>query len=159
MQHVDMATPCGCSRSDLALAQGAVAGTIPSTKPKFVVYESTPRFLRAFCDSNRSVHYAHYLGGSASEASLRYGGSKTRGSPIPSNSVHRHPPDILKEIDSKRYGTAENRSSKSTPIPTWSESEGGTRGRATEALRTAGVPTSHRRSILGGNTWLLKELG
>ena len=104
MQHVDMATPCGCSRSDLALAQGAVAGTIPSTKPKFVVYESTPRFLRAFCDSNRSVHYAHYLGGSASEASLRYGGSKTRGSPIPSNSVHRHPPDILKRLTLKDMG-------------------------------------------------------
>ena len=104
MQHVDMATPCGCSRSDLALAQGAVAGTIPSTKPKFVVYESTPRFLRAFCDSNRSVHYARYLGGSASEASLRYGGSKTRGSPIPSNSVHRHPPDILKRLTLKDMG-------------------------------------------------------
>ena len=99
-----MATPRGCSRSDLALAQGAVAGTIPSTKPKFVVYESTPRFLRAFCDSNRSVHYAHYLGGSASEASLRYGGSKTHGSPIPSNSVHRHPPDILKRLTLKDMG-------------------------------------------------------
>ena len=104
MQHVDMATPCGCSRSDLALAQGAVAGTIPSTKPKFVVYESTPRFLRAFCDSNRPVHYAHYLGGSASEASLRYGGSKTHGSPTPSNSVHRHPPDILKRLTLKDMG-------------------------------------------------------
>ena len=63
-----------------------------------------PRFLRAFCDSNRSVHYAQYLGGSASEASLRYGGSKTPGSPIPSNSVHRHPPGILKRLTPKDPG-------------------------------------------------------
>ena len=99
-----MATQCGISRSDPALAQGAVARGIPSTRPKFVVYESTPRFPRAICDSNWSVHYAQYQGGSASEASLRYGGSKTPGSPIPLNSVHRHPPGILTGIDPKRSG-------------------------------------------------------
>ena len=99
-----MATQCGISRSDPALAQGAVARDIPSTRPKFVVYESTPRFPRAFCDSNRSVHYAQYLGGSASEASLRYGGSKAHGNPTPLNSVHRHPPGILTGIYPKRSG-------------------------------------------------------
>ena len=109
-----MATQRGGSRSDLAQAQGAVAGTIPSTRPKFVVYESTPRFLRAFCDSNRPVHYAHDLGGSASEASLRYGGSKTHGSPTPSNSVHRHPPDILKRLTPKDMGKLRTGTAKYT---------------------------------------------
>ena len=103
-QHADVATQCGISRSDLALAQGAVAGGIPSTRPELVVYESTPRFPRAICDSNQSIHYAQYLGGSASEASLRYRGSKTHGSPTPSNSVHRHPPDILKRLTLKDMG-------------------------------------------------------
>ena len=102
MQHSDVATRCGIPRSDPALAQGAAARGISSTKPKFVADESTPRFLRSVCDSNRSVHYAQYLGGSASEASLRYGGPKAHGSPTPLNSVHRHPPGILTGVEPKR---------------------------------------------------------
>ena len=43
------------------LAQGAAAGDIPSTKPKFPVTRPEQLFLRSYGDSRGADHYAQYL--------------------------------------------------------------------------------------------------